>query len=53
MVRYPLLRTLNRVLVERELGLHGDGDSGGSLVSGSPVGILGLVLGVLACNYRI
>jgi len=51
-VRYPLLRTLNRVLVERELGLHGDRDSGGSLVSGSPVGILGSVLGVLAWNYR-
>ena len=51
-LKYPLLRTLNRALVERELGLHGDRDSGGSFASGSPRGILGLVMGVLAWNYR-
>jgi hypothetical protein len=50
-VKYPLLRALNRVLVERELGQHGERDSGGSFVSGSPGGILSIVLGVLACNY--
>ena len=51
-VKYPLLRTLNKALVERELGLHGDRDSGGALASRSPAGILGLVLGVLACKNR-